>query len=84
MSVATLTALRLSVLTQLKNVEGVGQAHSANGRQTTLPDIEKLNRQLMNYESAIEWKSNLANRGNNGYARRFASFNNRCGGGAGC
>lgn len=75
MSVATLEALRLSVLTQLKAVEGVGQSHSANGRQTTLVSLEKLNALLVNYESALEWKRNPANAGNNGYARRFASFN---------
>lgn len=79
MSVATLEALRLSFLTQLKAVEGVGQAHSANGRQTTLPDIDKLTQKLVNVESALEWKANPANAGSNGYARRFASFR-RCGG----
>lgn len=79
MSIGALEALRTSFLTQLKAVEGVGQSHSMSGRQTTLPEIDKLTRSLANVESALEWKRNAANAGNNGYARRFASFNN-CGG----
>lgn len=80
MSVTTLEALRASVLLQLKNVEGVGETHSANGRQTSLPKLADLSQLLVNYESALDWKRNQANRGNNGYASRYASFNN-CGNG---
>lgn len=75
MSLATLQALRLSILTQLKAVEGTGQTHSANGRQTNLADFEKLTNRLADIESAIEWKSDPANAGNNGYASRYSSFN---------
>jgi len=67
--------LMLSVLTQLKTVEGTGQSHSASARQTALVDFEKLMNRLADIEAAIAWKSNAANDGNNGYARRFASFN---------
>lgn len=79
MSLETLGALRTSILTQLKAVEGVGQSHSANGRQTTLTAFNDLTQKLVNVESALEWKANPANRGNNGYTRRFASFNGSCG-----
>lgn len=73
-SVDTLNALRLSVLTQLKAVEAVGQTHTANGRATTLTDFDKLVQKLTNIESALTWKANAANRGNNGYASRYSSF----------
>lgn len=75
MSLATLTALRLSILTQLKAVEGTGQSHSASARQTTMADFEKLTNRLADIEAAIEWKGNPANAGNNGFASRFADFN---------
>lgn len=74
MSLETLTALRLSALTQLKAVEATGQSHSANARQTALADYEKLMNRIADIEAAIAWKSDPANAGNNGYARRFASF----------
>jgi len=77
MSVATLEALRLSILTQLKAVEGVGQSHSTNGRQTVLTDFDKLTLKLASIESALTWKANAANAGNNGYASRYANFNVR-------
>lgn len=75
MSLSTLQALRLSILTQLKAVEGTGQTHSASGRQTALADFEKLTNRLADIESAIEWKSNPANAGNNGFASRYQNFN---------
>lgn len=75
-SIETLTAVRLSLLQQIKGVEGMGQSHSANGRQTALPDLEKLVTQLNNIENALAWKRNAANAGNNGFASRFADFNN--------
>lgn len=71
----TLQAARTSVLIQMKAVEGVGQSHSANGRQTALPDFDKLFEKLNNIENAIAWKLNPANRGNNGFASRTAAFN---------
>ncbi len=73
-NVETLNAVRLSILTQMKAVEGVGQAHSANGRQTTLPDFDKLTVRLTSIEAALAWKANPANAGNDGYASRYASF----------
>lgn len=75
MSVETLTALRLSFLTQIKAVEGSGQSHSGNGRQTNLVDMDKLTAGLTNVEAALEWKRTAANNGNKGFASRFASFN---------
>lgn len=78
-SAATLTAMRLSILTQLKAVEGTGQSHALNGRQTSLADFDKLTQKLTNIEAALDWKANSANAGNNGYASRYSSFNN-CGG----
>jgi len=74
MSVETLNALRLSILTQLKAVEATGQSHSANSRQTALPDFDKLTQKLTSIESALRWKENAANAGNNGYASRYANF----------
>lgn len=73
-SVDTLQAVRLSILTQLKAVEGVGQSHSANGRQTSLADFDKLTNKLSNIEAALTWKATAANVGNSGYASRYASF----------
>lgn len=78
MSLETLNALRLSVLTQLKAVEGTGQSHSVSGRQTALPTYDALMNRLADIESAIAFKSNSSNAGNNGFASRYASFNN-CG-----
>lgn len=74
LSLATLQALRLSMITQLGAVQGTGQAHSANGRQTTLSDFDTLTQKLVSIDSAIEWKGNPANAGNNGYASRYSSF----------
>lgn len=75
MSLATLEALRLSVLTQLKAVEATGQSHSVQGRQTALVSFDQLTNRLADIEAAIEWKSNPANSGNKGFASRFANFN---------
>lgn len=72
---ADLQAVRTSVLLQIKNIEGVGQNHSLNGRNTALADFEKLTDRLTSINAAIAWKANQANRGNNGYASRYASFN---------
>lgn len=73
-SVETLNAVRASILVQLKNIEGTGQSHSISGRQTALPDIDKLTQKLTNIESALRFKETAANNGNNGYASRFSSF----------
>lgn len=73
-ALATLEAVRLSIITQLGAVQGTGQSHSANGRQTTLVDFDVLTQKLTNIEAAIAWKANPANAGNNGYASRYASF----------
>lgn len=73
-NVETLNAVRSSVLLQLKAVEGVGQSHAANGRQTTLPDHDKLVQKLANIEAALRWKETAANGGNAGYASRYSSF----------
>lgn len=75
---ADLAAMRVSVLTQLKAVEGTGQNHSVNGRSTGLADFQKLTDTLNSINAAIDWQANLANRGNKGYASRYSSFN-RCG-----
>jgi len=75
MSLETLNALKSSALIQLKTVEGTGQSHSANARQTALVDYEKLVNRLADIEAAIAWKSNAANAGNNGFASRYACFN---------
>lgn len=75
LSVATLDALRLSILTQLKAVEATGQSHSGSGRQTNLVDFDKLTHKLTSIEAALEWKANTANAGNNGYASRYSNFN---------
>jgi len=80
MSVETLNALKLSILTQLKAVEGTGQSHSANGRQTAMASFDQLHNKLASIESALTWKANAANAGNNGYASRYANFD-VCGGG---
>ncbi len=74
-SVATLEAVRTSILTQLKAVEGTGQSHSANGRQTALVSFEQLMDRLSSIESALRWKEQAANAGNNGYASLYANFN---------
>lgn len=74
MSLTTLEALRLSTLAQLKAVEATGQSHSLGGRQTALADYDKLVNKLADIESAITFKGQAANRGNNGYATRIASF----------
>lgn len=75
MSLETLNALKTSVLTQLKAVEGTGQSHSTNGRQTALPDFDKLTDKLASIEAAIEWKNTQANSGNKGFASRYSCFN---------
>lgn len=75
MTLPTLTALRLSMITQIAAVQGTGQSHSLNGRQTALPDLDKLIGRLADIDAAIAFKSNPANAGNNGYASRYASFN---------
>lgn len=74
MSLETLEALRVSLLTQIKAVEGVGQTHSVSGRQTALPNFDSLFAKLANVESALAWKRNSANAGNNGFASRHSSF----------
>lgn len=73
-SIATLEAVKLSTLTQMKAVEGMGQSHSANGRQTALADLSKLVATLNNIENALAWKRNCE--GNNGFASRIANFDN--------
>lgn len=73
-SVETLNAVRSSVLLQMKAIEGVGQSHSVNGRQTTLADHDKLVQKLTNIEAALSWKATAANSGNAGYASRYSSF----------
>lgn len=75
MPLTDLQALRTSILVQLKAIEGVGQNHSVSGRNTSLADFEKLSDRLVSVNSAIAWKANAANRGNNGYASRYISFN---------
>ena len=73
---ADLAALRFSVLIQISNVQGTGQSHSLNGRQTQLADFDKLTKTLASVNAAIAFQANAANRGNTGYTSRFASFNN--------
>lgn len=74
---AELEAVKVSVLTQLKNIEGQGQGHSLNGRNTNLADFDKLTDKLASINAALDYLTNSANRGNKGYASRYASFNNR-------
>lgn len=69
-----LKALKLSILTQLKAIEGTGQSHSLSGRNTQMADFNVLTDRLANINAAIAWKEqNPGDAG--GYARRFASFN---------
>lgn len=72
---ADLAALRVSILTQLKAIEGTGQGHALNGRNTNQANFADLTETLANVNAAIDWQANCANQGNKGYARRFASFN---------
>jgi hypothetical protein len=72
---ADLAAMRVSCLTQIANIQGVGQTHSVNGKNTELADFDKVTSTLASVNAAISWQSNLANRGNRGYASRYASFN---------
>jgi len=71
---ADLAALRVSVLTQLKQIEGVGQSHQLSGRGTTQASFADLTDKLTNINAAIDWQANLANTGNKGYASRYASY----------
>lgn len=75
-SAADLAAMRVSTLTQLKNIEGTGQSHSGSNRNTQQADFQKLTETLASVNAAIDWQSNFSNRGNKGYASRYASFNN--------
>ncbi len=75
MPAADLAALRVSLLTQIKQVEGVGQSHSANGRQTAQANLANLMSDLGDVNAAIEWQGNVANNGNKGYASRYSCFN---------
>lgn len=70
-----LAALRSSTLVQLSNVQGVGQSHALNGKNTQLADYQKLTQTLANVNAAIKFQSNLANAGNSGYTSRYVSFN---------
>ncbi len=56
-------------------MEGTGQSHSVSGRQTALPTYDALMNRLADIEAAIAFKSNPSNAGNNGFASRYASFN---------
>ncbi len=71
---ADLAALRVSILTQLKAIEGTGQSHGLNGRETSLAAFGTLTDKLANVNAAIDWQSNIGDRGNKGYASRYASF----------
>lgn len=75
MPAADLAALRVSLLTQIKQVEGVGQSHSANGRQTSQANLASLTNDLADVNAAIAWQAVAANSGNKGYASRFSCFN---------
>lgn len=75
---ADLAVLRSSILLQIKQIEGVGQSHSLNGRNASMADFDKLTNKLANVNAAIDWQANLSNSGNKGYASRYASFGN-CG-----
>lgn len=72
---ADLAAMRVSLLTQLKAIEGTGQSHSANSRQTSQANLKDVAEQLANVNAAIDWQSTSADRGNKGYASRYSCFN---------
>lgn len=74
---ADLAVLRSSILLQIKQIEGVGQSHSLNGRSAQMADFDKLTNKLASVNAAIDWQATLVDRGNKGYASRFASFS-RC------
>ncbi len=74
MSIETLEALRLSTLAQMKAIEGVGQSHSANGRQTTMASLPELTKNLVSIEAALDWKRTSANSGNKGFTSRYSSY----------
>lgn len=72
-TVADLAAMRLSIMTQLKAIEGTGQSHSLSGRNTSMADFRALTETLANVNAAIQFQAqNPGDAG--GYARRFASF----------
>ena len=75
---AALEAVRDSTLLQLKNIEGMGQSSSGQGRQTAHADYATLHENLTNIYAALEWKAANPNGGNAGYQSRYASFNNNC------
>lgn len=78
---ADLAAMRVSILTQLKQIEGVGQNHSLNGRNTNQASFAELTDKLTNVNAAIDWQASLCDRGNKGYASRYACFGGPYGGG---
>lgn len=70
-----LAALRVSILTQLKAIEGIGQSHSGSGRSTSMVDFDKLTQKLASINAAIAWQANLCDGTNNGFATRLTNFN---------
>lgn len=69
-----LVALKMSILTQLKNIEGTGQSHGLSGRSASMADFKALTETLANVNAAISFIDNTANTGNTGYASRYPSF----------
>lgn len=75
---AALEAVRDSTLLQLKNIEGTGQSHSGQGRNTAHADYSALHEKLTSIYAAIDWKAANPSGGNAGYSSRYASFNDAC------
>ena len=69
-----LSALKTSTLQQLKQIEGAGQSHSINGRNSAAAQFDRLHDGLANINAAIAWQAEQGNNGNAGYASRYADF----------
>jgi len=70
----TIAALIASTLTQIKQIEGVGQSHSINGRSTSQATLRDLHDTLANLYAAQKFQSSSEDAGNAGYVSRFTDF----------
>lgn len=74
MSVETLNALRLSALSAIESISGVGQSYSGNGRQTSHASLAQYTRQLANCDAALAYKRGVDAPYGAGYASRFTDL----------
>lgn len=77
MSMASLTALRLSALQAIEAVVGEGQSYSLNGRQVTHAGLEKYVRILANCDAAIAFKNSVDAQHGSGSISRYADFSHQ-------